>query len=71
MSTVGGFITARFSHLPNQGEQINIDDYLVIVKEADGRRIDRLLFNDSRPQTLQRREKPKTLTRPMLNFPSK
>ena len=44
VSTVGGFITARFGHLPHQGEQVNVDDYLVTVEQADGRRIEQLLF---------------------------
>ncbi len=50
VSTVGGFITARFGHLPHQGEQINVDDYLVTVEQADGRRIDRLLFQRQPPE---------------------
>ena len=48
VSTVGGFITARFGHLPRQGEQIHVENYLVTVEQADGRRIDRLLFQRQR-----------------------
>ncbi len=50
VSTVGGFITARFGHLPHQGEQVNVDDYLVTVEQADGRRIGQLLFQKQRPE---------------------
>ncbi len=51
VSTVGGFITARFGHLPSQGEQIQIDEYLVTVEQVDRSRIERLHFE--RPPSLQ------------------
>ncbi len=50
VSTVGGFITARFGHLPHQGEQINVDDYLVTVEQVDGRRIEQLRFQRQLPE---------------------
>ena len=49
VSTVGGFVTARFGYLPCQGEVINIDDYLVTIEQADGRRIEQMRFRRQTP----------------------
>lgn len=44
VSTIGGFVTAQIGHLPKIGEQTRIDDYLVTITEADGRRVGKLHF---------------------------
>ncbi len=47
VSTVGGYITQLLGHLPRQGEQAQVGDYLVTVTKTDGRRIDLLHFKRS------------------------
>ncbi len=47
VSTVGGYITHLIGHLPKQGEQIQVGDYLVTVAKTDGRRIGQLHFKKS------------------------
>ncbi len=47
VSTVGGYITQVLGHLPRQGEQARVGDYLVTVTKTDGRRIDQLHFKRS------------------------
>ncbi len=47
VSTVGGYITQLLGHLPRQGEQARVGDYLVTVTKTDGRRIDLLHFKRS------------------------
>ena len=47
VSTVGGYITQLLGHLPRQGEQARVGDYLVTVTKTDGRRIDQLHFQRS------------------------
>ena len=49
VSTVGGYITHLIGHLPKQGEQIQVGDYLVTVTKSDGRRISQLHFKKSAP----------------------
>ena len=44
VSTVGGYVTHVLGHLPGQGEQARVGDYLVTVLETDGRRIGKLRF---------------------------
>jgi CBS domain containing-hemolysin-like protein len=44
VSTVGGYVTHVLGHLPRQGEQARVGDYLVTVVETDGRRIGKLRF---------------------------
>src|SRR5215510_5634672 len=44
VSTVGGYVTHLLGHLPKQGEQVNIDGYLVTVSQSDGRRVNQLHF---------------------------
>jgi len=44
VSTVGGYVTERIGHLPRQGEQTRIEDYLVTITETDGRRVGKLHF---------------------------
>ncbi len=49
VSTVGGYVTHVLGHLPRQGEQAQVGDYLVTVLETDGRRIGKLRF-ERRPE---------------------
>ncbi len=44
VSTVGGYVTHLLGHLPRQGEQVPIEDYVVTVSQTDGRRIGQLHF---------------------------
>jgi CBS domain containing-hemolysin-like protein len=44
VSTVGGYVTQLLGHLPKQGEQVQIEDYLVTVTQTDGRRVGQLHF---------------------------
>ena len=44
VSTIGGYVTHLLGHLPKQGEQIKIDNYLVTVAQSDSRRIRQLHF---------------------------
>ena len=44
VSTVGGYVTHLLGHLPKQGEQVEIDNYLVTVSQSDGRRVNQLHF---------------------------
>src|SRR5262249_49064 len=45
VSTIGGYVTHLLGHLPKQGEQVKIDNYLVTVSQTDGRRVGQLHFN--------------------------
>jgi CBS domain containing-hemolysin-like protein len=44
VSTVGGYVTHLLGHLPRQGEQVKIDNYLVTVTQSDARRVRQLNF---------------------------
>ena len=44
VSTIGGYVTHLLGHLPKQGEQVQIDNYIVTVSQADGRRVKQLHF---------------------------
>lgn len=44
VSTVGGYVTHVIGHLPKQGEQTRIEDYLVTITQTDGRRVVQLHF---------------------------
>ena len=44
VSTIGGFVTQLLGHLPKQGEQVQIEEYLVTVSQTDGRRVGQLHF---------------------------
>ena len=44
VSTIGGYVTHLLGHLPKQGEQVRIGDYLVTVTEAAARRVRKLHF---------------------------
>jgi CBS domain containing-hemolysin-like protein len=42
--TVGGYVVHRLGYLPSVGEQVHIDEYIVTVEQADGRRVKQLRF---------------------------
>ena len=44
VSTIGGYVTHLLGHLPKQGEQVKIDNYLVTVSQTDSRRVRQLHF---------------------------
>jgi CBS domain containing-hemolysin-like protein len=44
VSTIGGYVVQLLGHLPRQGEQVHIEDYLVTITQTDGRRILQLHF---------------------------
>src|SRR6267143_2740490 len=44
VSTIGGYVTHLLGHLPKQGEQLKIDNYLVTVSQTDARRVRQLHF---------------------------
>jgi CBS domain containing-hemolysin-like protein len=44
VSTIGGYVTHLLGHLPTQGEQVKIDNYLVTVSQTDARRVRQLHF---------------------------
>jgi CBS domain containing-hemolysin-like protein len=44
VSTIGGYVTAQIGHLPKEGEQTKIEDYLVTIVATDGRRVEQLHF---------------------------
>ena len=44
VSTIGGYVIQLLGHLPKQGEQVQIEDYLVTISQTDGRRILQLNF---------------------------
>jgi CBS domain containing-hemolysin-like protein len=50
VSTLGGYVTHLLGHLPKQGEQVKIENYLVTVAQADGRRVRQLHFKKLAPQ---------------------
>ena len=50
VSTVGGYVTQIMGHLPKQGEQARVGDYLATVTKTDGRRIDQLHFKRLQPE---------------------
>ncbi|HEY2799479.1 MAG TPA: hemolysin family protein [Chthoniobacterales bacterium] len=44
VSTIGGYVTHLLGHLPKEGEQVRIEDYLITVTQTDGRRVGQLHF---------------------------
>jgi len=44
VSTIGGYVTHLLGHLPKQGEQVQIENYLVTIAKTDGRRVEQLHF---------------------------
>ena len=48
VSTIGGYVTHLLGHLPKQGEQVRIENYLVTISQTDGRRVGQLHFRKQR-----------------------
>ncbi|HEV3147644.1 MAG TPA: transporter associated domain-containing protein, partial [Chthoniobacterales bacterium] len=46
VSTIGGYVTHLLGHLPKQGEQVKIANYLVTVSQTDARRVRQLHFKE-------------------------
>src|SRR5213596_2717229 len=57
VSTIGGYVTHLLGHLPKQGEQVKIDNYLVTITQTDGRRVGQLHFRkqsaEDRPEAVR------------------
>jgi CBS domain containing-hemolysin-like protein len=51
VSTIGGYVTHLLGHLPKQGEQVRINDYLVTISQTDGRRVGQLHFRKENPES--------------------
>jgi len=52
VSTIGGYVVQLLGHLPKQGEQVQIEDYLVTITQTDGLRIFQLHFKKRQAQPL-------------------
>jgi len=50
VSTIGGYVTHLLGHLPKQGEQVRIGDYVVTISQTDGRRVGLLHFRKEKPE---------------------
>ena len=50
VSTIGGYVIQLLGHLPKQGEQVQIEDYLVTITQTDGLRIFQLHFKKRQAQ---------------------
>jgi CBS domain containing-hemolysin-like protein len=50
VSTIGGYVIQLLGHLPKQGEQVQIEDYLVTITQTDGLRIFQLHFKKRQVQ---------------------
>jgi CBS domain containing-hemolysin-like protein len=59
VSTIGGYVTHLLGHLPKQGEQVKIDNYLVTVSQTDARRVRQLHF-----KKLDEKAEPLSATKP-------
>jgi len=53
VSTIGGYVVQLLGHLPKQGEQVQIEDYLVTITQTDGLRIFPLHFKKRQAQPSQ------------------
>jgi CBS domain containing-hemolysin-like protein len=60
VSTIGGYVVQLLGHLPKQGEQVQIDGYLVTITQTDGRRILQLHFKKQPPEPTEAEEKSAT-----------
>ncbi len=50
VSTIGGYVIQLLGHLPKQGEQVQIEDYVVTITQTDGLRIFQLHFKKRQVQ---------------------
>ena len=60
VSTIGGYVTHLLGHLPKQGEQVRIEDYLVTITKTDGRRVEELHFRKAERSGPGRSKLPKS-----------
>ena len=58
VSTIGGYVIQLLGHLPKQGEQVRIEDYLVTITQTDGRRILQLQFKKQAVEPAEEQEHP-------------
>ncbi len=58
VSTIGGYVTHLLGHLPKQGEQVQIENYLVTITQTDGRRVLQLHFKKIAPAPTSAAVKP-------------
>jgi len=58
VSTIGGYVTHLLGHLPKQGEQVQIENYLVTITQTDGRRVLQLHFKKIAPASTAAAAKP-------------
>lgn len=49
ITTLGGYIINQLSHIPEEGEELDIGNYTVRVTGTDGRRITQLKLTDNEP----------------------
>jgi CBS domain containing-hemolysin-like protein len=56
VTTIGGYVVQLLGHLPKQGEEVQVKDYLVTITQADGRRILQLHFKKHVPQPAEAQE---------------
>jgi CBS domain containing-hemolysin-like protein len=56
VTTIGGYVVQLLGHLPKPGEEVQIEDYLVTITQADGRRILQLHFKKQVPQPAEVQE---------------
>jgi CBS domain containing-hemolysin-like protein len=50
VATIGGYVVQLLGHLPKQGEQVQIEEYLVTITQTDGLRIFQLHFKKRQVQ---------------------
>lgn len=50
ITTLGGYIINQLSHIPEEGEELDIDNYTVRVTGTDGRRITQVKLTDNEPE---------------------
>lgn len=51
--TVAGFIVAELGRLPEVGDQVDLDDHRLVVRDVDGRRVSRVLVTTATPHVVQ------------------
>jgi CBS domain containing-hemolysin-like protein len=56
VTTIGGYVVQLLGHLPKQGEQVQIESYLVTITQTDGRRILQLHFKKHVAQSPEEHE---------------
>jgi len=56
VTTIGGYVVQLLGHLPKQGEEVQVENYLVTITQADGRRILQLHFKKHVPQPAEAQE---------------